>query len=71
VSLGADRFVLAADDAGPLEVRVRYTPYWRVVSGAACVSPAPDGWTEIQALQPGRVDVTAQLLGPKAAGCAS
>jgi hypothetical protein len=71
VSLGADRFVLAADEAGPVEVRVRYTPYWRVVSGAACVGPAPDGWTEIQALQPGRVDVTAQLLSPKAAGCAS
>jgi hypothetical protein len=70
VSLGADRFVLAAERPGPLEVRVRYTPYWRVIGGSACVAPAADGWTEINVLQPGRVDVEAQLLAPKSPGCA-
>jgi hypothetical protein len=69
VSLGADRFVVAADRAGPLEVRVRYTPYWRVVSGQACVSQAADGWTELMVRQPGRVEVSAPLLDTKPAAC--
>ncbi len=70
VSLGADRFVVAADRAGPLEVRVRYTSYWTVVDGQACLSPATDGWTQIMVLQPGRIDVSARLLGgAKPAAC--
>jgi hypothetical protein len=71
VSLGADRFSVAADQVGPLEVKVRYTPYWSVVGASACVSPRPDGWTELQVLQPGLIDVSAQFLSPKPAACAS
>jgi hypothetical protein len=71
VSLGPDRFVLAADSPGPTALRVRYTPYWRVTSGSACLSQAPDGWTQVQVLRPGRVAVSAQLLGPKPAACRS
>jgi hypothetical protein len=71
VSLGPDRFVLAADSPGPTTLRVRYTPYWRVTSGSACLSQAADGWTQVQVLRPGRVAVSAQLLGPKPAACRS
>jgi hypothetical protein len=69
VSLGADRFSVVADQTGPLEVKVRYTPYWSVAGGGACVSAAPDGWTELQVFQPGFIEVNAQLLAPKPAAC--
>jgi hypothetical protein len=36
-----DRIVVAAPGAGPVLVRVRYTPNWRLASGAGCVNPAP------------------------------
>jgi hypothetical protein len=70
-SLGPDRFVLSASQPGTTEVRVRYTSYWSVKNGAACVSQAPDGWTQIQVLHPGQITVTARLLGPKPAACPS
>jgi hypothetical protein len=70
-SLEPDRFVLAASQPGSTEVRVRYTPYWRVTRGAACVSQAPDGWTQLQVLHPGQIEVTARLLGQNAAVCRS
>jgi len=69
VTLGADRFSVSADEPGPLEVKVRYTPYWSVVGTTACVSASPDGWTELQVFQPGLVEVNAQLLAPKPAAC--
>jgi len=71
VSLGADRFTVSADQPGPLEVRVRYTTYWVVASGSACVSPTPEGWTMLQVREPGRIEVSAQLLGAKQAACPS
>ncbi len=71
VSLKADRFTIAADRPGPIEVKVRYTPYWSVVGDKACVSPTADGWTELQVHQAGAIEVSAQLLSPKPAACAS
>ena len=71
VSLGGDRFSVAVDRAGPIEVKVRYTPYWTVVGDSACVSARPDGWTELQVLQPGLIEVSAQFLAPKSAACTS
>jgi hypothetical protein len=69
VTLGADRFSVTADEKGPLEVKVRYTPYWSVVGSSACVTSAPDGWTNLQVLQPGLIEVNAELLAPKPAAC--
>ena len=71
VSLGGDRFSVAVDRAGPIEVKMRYTPYWTVVGDSACVSPRPDGWTELQVLRPGLIEVSAQFLAPKSAACTS
>jgi hypothetical protein len=71
VSLGPDRFALATSQTGPTTVRVRFTSYWTVTRGVACVSQAHDGWTQIQVLQPGRIEVRARFLGPKPAACRS
>ena len=40
---------------------VRHTRYWRVRSGAACVTRAPDGWTELRVARPGRIEVKARV----------
>jgi hypothetical protein len=67
-SLTADGFSVWADGPGPLVVRVRYTPYWSVDLGSACVSQAAGGWTQVLAEAPGPVRVTAQLSLAKILG---
>ncbi|MEA2373207.1 MAG: hypothetical protein QOH12_3601 [Solirubrobacteraceae bacterium] len=55
--------------AGPAtsEVRLHYTAYW--VSGGACVTRAPDGFTAVRALRGGLVSVSARLdLGAALSG---
>jgi hypothetical protein len=63
VRLDDEGFVVHADRPGRLLVRVRHTRYWRVIAGAACVTRAPTGWTEVRAARPGRIAVTARV-GP-------
>ena len=39
-------------------VRMRYTPYWEVHGGvAACVSPGPDGMTEVRTPAAGLIEL--------------
>jgi hypothetical protein len=40
--------------AGRVLVRVRFTPYWRIVRGRGCVAPAGD-WTALTLTAPGHV----------------
>jgi hypothetical protein len=63
VQLDADGLVLHADRPGRLLVRVRHTRYWRVMAGAACVTRAPGGWTELRAARAGRIAIRARV-GP-------
>ena len=53
-------FDLDAPDPGRYEVRVRFSPYFQVVSGAACVSASGD-WTEVELAAPGAVRIEARL----------
>ncbi len=57
VELDHDRVVLEADRPGPVLLRVRYTPYWRVAQGDACVSRAPgkQEWTRLRIRGAGRI----------------
>ena len=59
-ALGPASFTLAARDAGAFLVRVRYTRYWTVTSGEACVERDGD-WTEVDVLRPGTVSVAARF----------
>jgi len=40
ISLGSDHMTLAVSQPGEVVIRVRYSRFWRVSSGQACLSPA-------------------------------
>lgn len=67
-SLGHDSFALQARAAGSLLVRVRFTRYWTLTTGAGCVEPAPGGWTAVSISAPGRVVVGARFSLSRAFG---
>jgi hypothetical protein len=52
-SLGHESVGLQADAPGSLLVRVRWTPYWTVTSGAGCVQRGAGGWTRVDAARRG------------------
>jgi hypothetical protein len=59
-----DHLTLQVSQPGSLTVRVRYTSFWTVASGAACLSSAPDGWTAVEALTSGTLELSATMLHP-------
>jgi hypothetical protein len=56
VSLTSERIVLRARHAGTVLVRVRWTPYWQVMTGG-CVGRSPEGWTSVDLPRGGRAVV--------------
>jgi hypothetical protein len=56
-AIGADSFTLRVPAGGRFEVRVRFTPYWALLSGAGCVSEAPGGWTLVAGRAAGTIRV--------------
>jgi hypothetical protein len=67
-AMGHDWFALRARSPGGFLVRVRYTRYWTVTRGAACVSAAPGGWTAVTARRAGAVTVAARFSLGRALG---
>jgi hypothetical protein len=59
-ALGPASFTLFAPHAGRFVVRVRYTGYWTVTSGRACVERQGD-WTKVRVRRPGTVNVAARF----------
>jgi hypothetical protein len=55
--LKPEGFVLDADSPGSILVRVRWTPYWSIARGTACVEESPTGFTRVTVPEPGRVRV--------------
>ena len=56
-AMTADGVALRVTRPGRYQLRLRYTPYWRVVSGAACVAPRASWGTELRAAHPGLVRI--------------
>lgn len=46
---------LSARRAGAVDVRVRFSPYWRITQGRGCVSEGAGGWMRVRVDAPGRV----------------
>jgi len=60
-SIRPDGFALNATSRGPITVRIRYTAFWSVRKGRACLAPTRDGWTVLTDVAPGRVEVSTTL----------
>jgi hypothetical protein len=70
VALGHESFALAADAPGSFLVRVRFTRYWTLVRGDACVDRSAGGWTRVRARAPGLLVVRARFSLARALGLA-
>ena len=55
--MGRNGFALRTRSPRPMTVRMRWTSYFTVEAGSACLSRAPGGWTRVMALRPGTVRV--------------
>lgn len=55
IAIDSSTVTLQARRAGTYRLRLRYTPYWRVEEGSACVAPREPWATELRVLAPGRI----------------
>src|SRR5262249_26026499 len=56
VAAGTDSLLLTSRVAATVRLRVRWTPYWAVVGGDACVEPDGD-WTRLRVRSAGFVEL--------------
>jgi hypothetical protein len=56
-----ERVRLAASRPGLVDLRVRFTPYWRMATGHGCVGQGPGGWTRVHVQRPGPVVLEASF----------
>ncbi len=68
-TLAPDRVDLDVAHPGTVLVRVRFSPYWRLEAGSACVAATPAGWTDVRARVAGPVRLAASLIGGQPASC--
>jgi hypothetical protein len=61
VQLGVSTIDLVGERPGSAVLLVRWTPFWRVESGDACVLPNGDGWTAVQVRSPGMIRLSADV----------
>lgn len=57
--LDVSTFTVDVSSPGEVEVKVRYSPWFRVTAGDACVREGADGWTVVSASSPGEIEVRA------------
>jgi hypothetical protein len=60
-ALGGESVRLRATRAGAVDLRVRFTPYWRVAEGRGCVSRGVGEWTRVRVDGPGVVVLRASF----------
>jgi hypothetical protein len=56
-----ERVRLTASRPGLVDLRVHFTPYWRIATGHGCVGQGPGGWTRLRVRRPGPVVVEASF----------
>jgi hypothetical protein len=66
LSIRPDHLVISARTSAVLDLRLRYTSMWEVVSGRACIEPGPDGWTRVVAYRPGRITIGTSIIDARA-----
>ncbi len=70
LSAPGTRLVARAAGPGPLLIRVRYSPRWRLLSGPGCVGEAPGSWVEVEVPRAETVTLHLSPLGPGGPRCA-
>jgi hypothetical protein len=68
-ALSAGQFTLQASAPGDVIVKVRYSPTWTIDAGAACLTPASGGWTDVRVADAGLVRVVAGILPRSSNAC--
>lgn len=72
LAAGPESLVVAAPRPGTVRLRVRWSPYWNVAHGDACVAPDGD-WTRLRVRRAGTVRLTMRFsplrIGSHAARC--
>jgi hypothetical protein len=69
IRLGFSTVDLHGTQEGTAVLLVRWTRYWRVKSGDACVAPSSDNWTAVEVRSPGPITLSADVgLGSIAFG---
>ena len=66
VELGQTRMVLNLAYPGNYRIAVRYSPYWRAVDRAACVTKGDDGMISLETPRPGRVTLQFKVKAGRA-----
>ncbi|MDP5033385.1 MAG: hypothetical protein NWP31_00410 [Solirubrobacteraceae bacterium] len=61
VELGRDNFTIQAQRAAPMIVRVRWTSFFTVTEGSACLARTKGGWTEVTPVRPGPISIAARF----------
>lgn len=61
VNLGISSIDLNATAKGTSIVLIRWTKFWRVTTGQACIAPTSDGWTQVNIQQPGPIRISADV----------
>jgi hypothetical protein len=56
-AIGGQSVRLQALRTGDVDLRVRFTPYWRITTGRGCVSPGSGDWTRVRVDAPGTVEL--------------
>jgi hypothetical protein len=56
-----ERVRLTASGPGLVDLRVRFTPYWRIATGRGCVGEGPGGWTRLRLRGAGTVALEASF----------
>lgn len=59
--LGISTMNLYATAPGTAVIKVRWTRFWRVTDGSACVAPTEEGWTEVEISEPGPITISAEV----------
>jgi hypothetical protein len=60
-ALDGERVHLRASRSGAVDLRVRFTPYWRLTRGAGCVERASGDWTRLRLARAGDVTLEARF----------
>jgi hypothetical protein len=53
--IDGDGIALTARAPGDILLRIRFSPYWKLVRGVGCVERSPQGWTRLVLRRSGRV----------------